>query len=654
MLMGCSPGNQPKSYDVSDFPDVLDLHGIPEHPTDDEISILTDQGSWFGFALSDAGVTEGFSGPYFISDSERKSSYWQGSSFGMLVLKDEKGMVLKPSAQTESHVYPGRLVHTTMYDELAATNTLIISSAETAILQTKVENKGSNQHRVNLTWTSTLFGEGYQHEDENRLVKIEMGKPHRPFYLSSDKSFSFHANDSTYQLAVDEPIELSAGESVALHMVYSLSLDEAASVLNKSKQFVAENRVRWNNYLQEIFEADTPWFNTEDRRRVSVKSLMTLIHNWRSPHRDLHYNGLFPSYAYQGFHGVWSWDSWKHAVAIALFDPELAEDQLRVMFDYQNEAGMVPDVIYADSTENNWRDTKPPLSVWAVWKIYEQSGDAEFLKEMYPKLKKYHAWWYANRDHDGNGLCEYGSTDGTRIAAAWESGMDNAVRFDDAVMVQNNEGAWSLNQESVDLNSYLYAEKKYLARIAEKLGFEEEMEAYIEEGQRLKDLINQEMYDEETGYYYDKHLNTGSLVTVKGPEGWIPLWAGIADAKQAKAVRDVMMNPDYFFSKVPLPTLNVSHPKFNPQNGYWRGPVWLDQFYFGVKGLSDYGYEEDASALVQGLLRNAGGLSGEPAPIQENYHPVTGEGLNARHFSWSAAHLLMMSNMETLQFEDRE
>ena len=102
------------------------------------------------------------------------------------------------------------------------------------------------------------------------------------------------------------------------------------------------------------------------------------------------------------------------------------------------------------------------MSAWAVVKIYETDKDINFVKELYPKLKKYHYWWYANRDHDQDGLCEYGSTDGSLVAAKWESGMDNAIRFDDSTIVKNSEGAYSLNQESVDLNAYLYAEKKYL------------------------------------------------------------------------------------------------------------------------------------------------------------------------------------------------
>ena len=111
---------------------------------------------------------------------------------------------------------------------------------------------------------------------------------------------------------------------------------------------------------------------------------------------------------------------------------------------------------------HNYRDTKPPLSAWAVVEIFKKDNDLNFVKEMYPKLKKYHEWWYVKRDHDMDGLCEYGSTDGSLIAAKWESGMDNAIRFDDSKIMKNEEGAYSLDQESIDLNAYLYAEKLYL------------------------------------------------------------------------------------------------------------------------------------------------------------------------------------------------
>jgi len=303
---------------------------------------------------------------------------------------------------------------------------------------------------------------------------------------------------------------------------------------------------------------------------------------------------------------------------------------------------MVADCVYFDPKENNWRDTKAPLAAWAVLEIYKRTQDLDFVGEMYPKLVKYHKWWYQYRDHDQNGLCEYGSTDGTIIAAKWESGMDNAVRFDDAKMLKNNDHGWSMDQESVDLNAYLFAEKEQLADLAELLGKSEEANEFDSQAKKLKERIAKEFYDETRGFFYDRAVKTGELLTVQqGPEGWIPLYTKIANQEQAKGVKSLLTDPTKFATKVPFPTLVADHKKFNPLKGYWRGPVWLDQAYFGIQALKNYGYNTEADRLSLKLLQNAKGLL-QDAPIRENYHPITGEGLNANHFSWSAAHYLLL------------
>lgn len=227
------------------------------------------------------------------------------------------------------------------------------------------------------------------------------------------------------------------------------------------------------------------------------------------------------------------------------------------------------------------------------------------------------------------------------MAAAWESGMDNAVRFDEAVMVQNNARGWSLDQESVDLNSYLFLEKQYISDLAKVIGDSGLSEQYQKEATQLASAIKETYFDTSNGYFYDLMLN-GKMIKIEGPEGWIPLWTGLAEQHHADAVRKVMLDTNKFNTKVPLPTLTADHSKFNPRDGYWRGPVWLDQAYFGIKGLEKYGFEKEANVLKTKLLNNAEGLLEKGIPIRENYHPVTGEGLNANHFSWSAAHILMM------------
>jgi putative isomerase len=303
---------------------------------------------------------------------------------------------------------------------------------------------------------------------------------------------------------------------------------------------------------------------------------------------------------------------------------------------------MIADCIFRDTTieKHNWRDTKPPLSSWAIWEIYKETQDTKFLKEMYPKLVNYHNWWYAFRDYDKDGLCEYGSTDGSLIAAKWESGMDNAIRFDKSKIVDGSN--YSINTESVDLNSYLAKEKEYLSKMAKALKLSEYTK-WEQEFNTLSDRIRNNFYDEKSGYFYDIDAESGEFLNnALGPEGWTPIWCEIATKEQAEKVIEYMMDSTRFNTTVPLPTIDVSHPKFDPQNGYWRGPVWLDQLWFGVDGLNKYDYAKEADLLKNKVLNNCAGLNKPGISIRENYHPLTGEGLNAEHFSWSAAHLILL------------
>lgn len=368
---------------------------------------------------------------------------------------------------------------------------------------------------------------------------------------------------------------------------------------------------------------------------------MTLVSNWRSPRGNLTHDGLFPSSAVSYFNGFWAWDSWKHAAALARFDTQLAKQQVRAMYAHQNEQGMIADVVYVDSTEDNWRDTKPPLSGWAIQTIFEIDRDFSFVKEMYPRLVNYHEWWYRERDHDGDGLAEYGSTDGTLIAAKWESGMDNAVRFDDTALLKNGDKAWSMNQESVDLNAYLYREKRALAELATALELPEDARRWEAERKALGDKIRSSMFDDERGWFSDVSIDGKRFLNAEGPEGWIPLWAGLATPEQAARVRERMLDPDRFRTFAPLPTVSRDNAEFS--DGYWRGLVWIDQAWFGIEGLRRYGFEDDAEALAAQLLQNLRGAVVPGVPLRENYHPLTGEGRNASHFSWTAAHLLMIA-----------
>ncbi|MCL1668725.1 glycoside hydrolase [Elizabethkingia ursingii] len=620
------------------YADVLNLKTVVSNPKNITTNLFSDMGAWHAYALPEKAEDYGsFVGPVIMD----LDGQWLANTISKIRIKENGTDIDLQKSKATQHYYPGLLKQNFIIDNLDIEQQLIFVSGREAKIKTSIYNRSKIQRELTVFFEGKLLSEALLTKDSSGIT-AQLKAKENTFKLVFDRPVNIDITTDSYTASAGK-INIPSGAKIDfIQSQYYFLQTKEVNTKNKDVDFgiqLKQNDKRWNSYLQQYFLHTSQL--DEKKQRLAVKAIVTLMTNWRTAAKDLLHDGVFPSVSYQGFYGFWSWDSWKQAVGLSYFNAPLAKDNIRSMFDYMDEYGMVADCIYTDKKENNWRDTKPPLAAWAVWKVYEQTKDAAFVKEMYPKLIKYHKWWYENRDHDKNMLCEYGSTDGTRIAAAWESGMDNAVRFDEAVLMKNNDKAWSLNQESIDLNAYLFAEKRYLSQLAAVIGNKKDAQDWNNSVIGLANIINQRFYDTTKGYYYDKLLGKQQPIAVEGPEGWIPLWAGIATKEQASAVSKVMMNEHKFNTKVPLPTLTADHSKFDPLKGYWRGPVWIDQFYFGITGLRKYGYQQQADELINKFMNNAEGLL-EDKPIHETYHPITGKGLNAINFSWSSAHILML------------
>ncbi|MCX8779125.1 alpha-glucosidase, partial [Vibrio parahaemolyticus] len=232
---------------------------------------------------------------------------------------------------------------------------------------------------------------------------------------------------------------------------------------------------------------------------------------------------------------------------------------------------------------------------------------------------------------------------------------------------------------------------KYLAEMAKLVSSDIENkdrgEEFTEHAEFIKDYINTCMFDNETGFYYDIRLvdkNGKSYLDVDGnplliegrdfvpqqvsttykgetvycggkpltergqaPDGWSPLFNGAATQDHADQVVQVMLNPDKFDAStrnpgkgISLGTASFDNPAYG-KDIYWRGRVWLDQFYFGLQSLEHYGHHDAAVRIAEDLFKNGEGFGGDGA-IRENYNPETGAVQGATNFSWSAAHTYMM------------
>lgn len=665
-LGACTPvATQPEKSlftTQEDFPNLLNVKNVPEQSVDGDLNLFSDLGAWSGYALP-VNQSRAFAGA-FIGPMTMHGRGWIAQTLAQptLVVNGEKYDLVR-NMQTAKYL-PGKLIQHFKDAQLEFTTELCFATSRTAFVRSVITNLSDTPLNVSLTWSGGVF-------EENTIAsKVDKGvRFHCPFYgrrwgtnrqiitLRNEPPVDevtatvlFHTADEVMTVGNDSlrVVEksdylLQSGKSYTSEYSQTLTLkgEEADKeyVAIKSIPFdqcFADNAQRWNQGLQRVLSADSPYMKENAYRNIAVKALMTLNSNWRTPAGDIFHGCSFPSYI--GFiGGCWSWDAWQIASGNVYYNPEGAKSEMLSLFDYQAENGMVPDFIGYNKVRNNWRDSKPPIASWGAMNVYKVTGDKAFLDEIFDKLYRFHQWWYAERDHDHNGICEYGSTDGTLIAAAWESGMDNGVRFDDTRMLKNEmEKAWSMDQENICLNSFLYVDKLTLSEMASILGKQELSEQLAKEAEVIKLYVQTKMYDSESGFFYDIRLNDRTPVKVMGAEGWLPLWAGIATPEQAESVKNIMMDEKHFNSYLPLGTLDVSHPALRPTFGYWRGPVWFNQVYFGITGLKRYGYVEEADLLTRKFMAHAQGLMTD-GPIHENYNPLTGEVLNAPNFGWSSA-----------------
>ena len=769
MIPGCisHPGNE-SPLRAEAYKNVINRSGAPHYMLDydfDEhqrFNPFFDLGAWHGHLLPNGPEgMGGFPGPALLTEEYIN---FMANNFDRLSLY-KNGEKVRFSMTAYS--IPGALIQRLTAPGITVKLTLRFATARTSLLETQI----TSDTPLELVWDGELLEKYYAKEQKPQSPPtIEQAFPDYTRQLLPTRdglrvtfgrvraaSQLMTSGESEYQIHKSLPQQTTVNGhrfiakatisgSTTFYTTYSHLLTAAevqqeqskiASILADPQRYMSASAQRWENYLD--LGLSNP-HATQAQERVAVKAIETLNANWRGAAGAMKFDSVTPSVTGRWFSGnqTWPWDTWKQAYAMAHFNPNVARDNIRAVFAFQIQpddplrpwdAGFIPDLIaYNPSPErggdgSNWneRNTKPSLAAWAVMEVYNTTGDKQWLAEMYPKLVAYHDWWLRNRDHNGNGVPEYGATrdkahntpDGqmlftvkrgqhqqklaglnnynrvvrsgrfdsieipAQVAASWESGRDDAAAFgfidpdqlarylaqggkrqDWQVKFAENRAAdgtllgYSLLQESVDQVSYMYSDNRYLAEMADILGHNAEAATFRSKADKLANYINNCMFDSTSGFFYDIRIEDKPLPNGcagypivergKGPEGWSPLFNGAASQQHADAVVKVMKDPREFNTYVPLGTAALTNPAFGADI-YWRGRVWVDQLYFGLKGMESYGYRADAVAMAQAFFNHADGLMTD-GPIRENYNPLTGMQQGAPNFSWSAAHLYMLYN----------
>jgi alpha,alpha-trehalase len=284
--------------------------------------------------------------------------------------------------------------------------------------------------------------------------------------------------------------------------------------------------------------------------------------------------------------------------------------------------------------------SQPPFLTEMILGVYRKTRDLDWLKSTVPAIEKYYRFWASEphlteqtrlsryydfgegpapevisderdkqgrthydrvkeyyRAHEVNDydLSQYYNKEKDELTDLFykgdrsmrESGFDPSNRF-------GQFNADIIHYNPVCLNSLLYKMEMEAAEILSLLGRAREAAGWKQRGEQRRMMVNRLMWDERDGLYYDYNFVEKRVRRYPFVTTFYPLWAGIADPKQAARVAG---NLHLFERAGGLQTST------NVSGNQWDAPFgWAPMQLIAVKGLRRYGYAKEADRITANFL----------------------------------------------------
>ncbi|MBO5355046.1 MAG: glycoside hydrolase [Clostridia bacterium] len=249
--------------------------------------------------------------------------------------------------------------------------------------------------------------------------------------------------------------------------------------------------------------------------------------------------------------------------------------------------------------------TGPNIMIWSEWSYFENFGDIERLRKVYYPLRAYHIWFRRNRTWPN----------GAYFSSGWGCGMDNVPRLQPGYHIYFSHGhmVW------LDTCAQQLFNCDLLIKMNEVLQLDD-VSDLVEEREHLSKLLNDTLWDEETGFYYDLWKN-GELNMVKHVGAFWTLIAKIVPKDRIDRFVAHLSNENEFNRVNAVPSLSADHPVYVPRGRYWKGSVWAPTTYMVLAGLTANGYHDLAYEIGDKFLRNVVSVYNETGTVWENYAP---------------------------------
>ena len=315
---------------------------------------------------------------------------------------------------------------------------------------------------------------------------------------------------------------------------------------------------------------------------------------------------------------IWSWDHCFVALGFGQTAPELAFQQMQVIFAAQDASGRLPD--YINDRYAYWAFTKPPVHGWTFAQLRAMAPAAyppERMSQIVVWLEAQVGSWMAGPRWGDLPAYRHGN----------DAGWDNATCFAEGGPLA-----------SPDLATFLILQLDEIAALHRALGESLQAQEATRRAEAMCAALCRDLWD--GAGFVARHCDDGRAVGVgQSLLLFLPLLLGdrLPVAMRERLLTG-LLQPGRFLTDHGVATEATDSPLYRA-NGYWRGPIWAPTTALFMDALIRCGHVDSAVDLARRYcaMCNTQGMA-------ENHDALTGQGLHDPAFAWTSATFLRLGH----------
>lgn len=323
------------------------------------------------------------------------------------------------------------------------------------------------------------------------------------------------------------------------------------------------------------------------------------------------------------YDGVWLETQPMGGEMYAKRDMEVALNNQLIFMENQRRSGRLPGMIkyqepFLLQVSYDWLQGFC-FPVPALKMYYLIGKDKNYLENLYRTLVDFDEYLWRYRDSDGDGCLESWCT--------WDTGEDNSNRF---TRYGVKDGGWGgedapvdqgkLPYESMDVMSYSCQAREVLGDIADLLGLPDGG-AWRQKARQVREKLRSYLWVEAKHACYDRDCDN-EIMDVLTHNNLRCMYYGSFDQDMAdRFIRHHLLNPEEFWTHIPLPSIAANDPCFQNVNfNNWGGQVMGLTYQRAIQALQQYGHHAEIRLLGRKWIE----LMRDKKRLVQQYDPFDG------------------------------